>query len=96
MVFDPRQVDPEQVKRLTQFPPDLMAWNALFWSAWMSWLAMMGLDLEAWERSWASTFESQPGGHPRPPTPAVMPVAANDEAEDEPLPEGEPVPPSFA
>jgi hypothetical protein len=94
MLFDPKQVAAAEAERLTRFPPDPLAWNAFLWAAWSSWLVMVGLDPQAWQRTWMSALESQ--RNPWPAMPATIPVAANDESDFEPLPEGEPVPPSFA
>jgi hypothetical protein len=94
MLFDPNRFAAEQAERLTRFPPDPMAWNTFLWAAWSSWLMMVGLDPWAWQRTWMSAFESPLG--PWLSMPATMPVAANDESDIVALPEGEPVPPSFA
>jgi hypothetical protein len=55
---------------------------------------MVGIDAEAWRRAWMNPFG--PRSDLWRAMPATLPIAANDEVEAAPLPEGEPVPPNFA
>jgi len=92
MFASPDQVAAAQMKRMMQFPPDPMLWGMFMWSQWAAWMTIMGFDLQAWSRMLESGLPVSPAAPAGPMTPS----AANDGAEVKPMPDSEPVQPSFA
>jgi hypothetical protein len=91
------QVAAEHMKRLMQFPPDLMLWNGFLGASWSAWLSIWGFDPQVWARMFEGGFAAAPVAKLSQP---VAQSAASDSAEPadsvKPMPDNEPVQPSFA